>query len=111
VEHLTSPSKIDPQVTNLAQEGWSKLKDFEKEAIRLLLSFEKLTCLQAVRQLNQKGLAISHLYIFPNISERTGFVHRVDPPSQYTTEYIGRWEVTPKFQAVLKIIAEKKPST
>jgi hypothetical protein len=89
-----------------AQEGWSKLRDFEKEAVRLLLIFEHLTDLEAIRKLNQQGMAMSHARVFPMIAENTGFLYEVAPPSHYATDYPGRWAIKPSIKEALKQIAE-----
>jgi hypothetical protein len=89
-----------------AQEGWSKLKDFEKQVTRLLLIFEHLTDLEAIRKLNQQGMAMSHARVFLMIAENTGFLYEVDPLSHYTTDDPGRWAIKPSIKETLKQIAE-----
>lgn len=103
IKQLNSPPEVDPLIARHVSEAWTDLKLAEKEAVKLLVTFEDgLTCQQAIRKLNQKGLALNHLHIFQVISDKTGFVQKADHQSDFTADYTGRWAIVPKFREAIK---------
>ena len=93
-----------------AEDQWKGLSEVEKEAMKHLLIHGELTEKQAVRHLQDKGIAIGMVNVFHGIEARTGLVQRTAGVTRAdsTHGYTGTYQVNPKMLEPLMAIVESE---
>jgi len=109
---LTEP--LDPAVMARVKEKWRQLSPADREAVRHLIDDDRLTCDQALRELQSKGLALNYVHIYEGIASETNLVERVSKtpgPTEHIQGYTGQWMINPKFRPAVERIAREERSS
>ena len=101
---LKSPP-IPPENMKIVREGWEKLKPYERDGVRLLLTHGDMVDRIARNQLKLTNLG----NLFPHIEEQTNFVQRTSQSynqSMVFTGYEGTWTINPHLKsAIIQFLA------
>ena len=109
VTELQTP-KFSAEKLAAASGQWKSLSDSEKEAVRYLLIHGTRTEKQAVRHLQDEGIAIGLPSVFDSIEARTGLVQRTADLTRddKLIGYKGAYEVNPAMLEPLTAIIESE---
>jgi predicted nucleotide-binding protein len=103
LDHATAESKVnDPMAErrwNRVRDEISKLTEYSREALRLLLEYPSLTDYTALQKLGQLGRQNSLASVLPGLQNQTGLIRRVpgQPPTRQP-DYELSFEITPELR-------------
>jgi CAP12/Pycsar effector protein, TIR domain len=107
LDNATAESKAnDPMAEkrwNRVRDEISKLPEYNREALRLLLEYASLTDYTALQKLGQLGRENSLASVLPGLQNQTGLIRRVPgQPSTRQPEYELSFEITPDLRSFVE---------